>query len=182
MKSSLYTFTGDKGMTSLVGGTRVSKADVRIEAYGTIDELNSHIAVLAVELSDDMDDVKKLIRRIQNRLFNVGAYLATEESETVWGLSEADVKAIEEMIDTLDAQVPKFRNFVLPGGSKASALADVCRTTARRAERRIIALAQNATVSELVLRFVNRLSDFFFILARFNNIHNGIDEIFWSKD
>ena len=181
MKSPVYTTTGDKGRTSLVGGTRVSKCDSRIEAYGTVDELNSHIALLAVESRDPYPDIYELLLMIQNKLFNIGAYLATENAKTAYGINNEDVEAIEKIIDILDEKVPKLTNFVIPGGSRYSALADICRTVARRAERRVVALSDNAPVNPDVLRFINRISDFFFVLSRYNNIMTGNEELFWKK-
>ncbi len=184
-KSNVYTATGDKGLTSLVGGKRVKKNDVRIEAYGTIDELNSFIGVLD-NLHNIPTDAKSQLRIIQNKLFNIGAYVATDfpvgvESK-VAGLSDVDICNIERWIDEMDAELPPLRNFVLPGGSRISSFAHVCRTVARRCERRIIALGERCYIDPNVVVFVNRLSDYFFVLARFNNVHNQIEEIFWDKD
>ncbi len=186
MKSKVYTLTGDKGTTSLVGGQRVDKDDMRVEAYGTVDELNSHIGLLASLLRDSDDEkTKHLIFVIQNRLFNLGAYLATmnESAESpVYGLSDDDVKAIEARIDEMDATLPAMKSFILPGGCREAAQADVCRTVARRAERRAITLQHAAPVNPLALRYLNRLSDFFFILSRYLNVKQHFDEIFWDKN
>ncbi len=185
MKSKGYTLTGDSGTTALVGGKRVSKDDVRVEAYGTIDELNAHIGLLAhnVKLGDTgMGDV---IHTVMNKLFNLGAYLATEnadEQTPVYGLTESDVATLERAIDEMDEELPPLRGFILPGGSRLSAQCDICRTVARRAERRIVALAHTAPVNPIALKYVNRLSDFFFVLARFNNIHNQFEENYWDKN
>ena len=121
MKSKVYTLTGDKGTTSLVGGQRVAKDDIRVEAYGTVDELNAHIGMLAHAIKGKMPEVEQLIFKIQNKLFNLGAYLATEQKDAespVYGLSDDDVKAVEAMIDTLDEQLPPMRGFILPGGTQ----------------------------------------------------------------
>ena len=185
MKSKVYTLTGDKGTTSLVGGTRVSKDDVRVEAYGTVDELNAHLGLLVLECPADMSRQQQLVRKVQNKLFNIGAYLATEntaEDAPVYGLNEDDVTEVEHMIDLMDEALSPFRGFILPGGSRMSALCDICRTIARRAERRVITLSHDAPVSGLVLRYLNRLSDFFFVLARFNNVSHDFDEIYWDKN
>lgn len=183
----VYTLTGDKGTTALVGGQRVDKDCTRVEAYGTIDELNAQIGLLAHHLADAdgiTDDVKQLIHVIQNKLFNIGAYLATDNADAkeeapVYGLTDADVKALEQKIDKMEAP---FRGFILPGGSLVSAQSDVCRTVARRAERRVVTLAKEASVSPLVMRYINRLSDFFFVFARFNNIKANIHEFYWDKN
>lgn len=186
MKSKVYTLTGDKGTTSLVGGQRVDKDNMRVEAYGTVDELNSHIGLLACHVRENGDDaIGKVIFTIQNRLFNLGAYLATENSDAqspVYGLTDDDVKAIEACIDKMDAELPPMKSFILPGGSVAAAQCDVCRTVARRAERRVITLSHNAPVNPLAMRYLNRLSDYFFILSRFINVKNHFNEIFWDKN
>ncbi len=182
-KSIVYTATGDNGTTSLVGGKRVSKDDVRLEAYGTVDELNAHIGLLD-NLHNVPSDIKSFLRVIQNKLFNIGAYLATETAPgtKAMGLDDDDIANIEHQIDLLDAELPPLRNFVLPGGSRISSRAQICRTVARRCERRVVTLANEHDVDQNVLTYLNRLSDYFFVLARFNNIHNQIEEIFWDKD
>ena len=169
-KSIVYTATGDKGTTSLVGGKRVSKDDVRLEAYGTVDELNAHIGLLD-NLHNVPSDIKSFLRVIQNKLFT-----------KAMGLDDDDIANIEHQIDLLDAELPPLRNFVLPGGSRISSRAQICRTVARRCERRVVTLANEHDVDQNVLTYLNRLSDYFFVLARFNNIHNQIEEIFWDKD
>ena len=184
-KSNLYTFTGDKGTTSLVGGKRVSKTDARLEAYGTTDELNAHIGVLAEAAGISPDDIA-LLRFIQNKLFVVGSYLATDtdftELRDASRLKAEDITRIEHRIDELDNIVPPLRAFVLPGGCYAASQAHVCRTVCRRAERRICEVALQAPVDDNLLRFINRLSDYFFVLARFNNMQAGSPEFFWEKD
>lgn len=185
MKSKVYTLTGDKGTTSLVGGKRVNKDDIRVEAYGTIDELNANLGLLAHNSKLDIMGMPEMVRLIQNKLFNLGAYLATENDNAdkpVFGLTEADVKVLEEKIDKMDAELPPMQGFILPGGSRLSALCDVCRTITRRAERRVVTLSQQAPVNPIVLQYLNRLSDFFFVFARFNNIHNQFEEIYWDKE
>ncbi|MDY5827116.1 MAG: cob(I)yrinic acid a,c-diamide adenosyltransferase [Candidatus Limisoma sp.] len=182
-KSLIYTATGDAGTTSLVGGKRVDKDDIRLEAYGTVDELNAHVGLLD-NLHNVPSEMKDYIRVIQNKLFNIGAYLATETAPgtPAPGLDAYDVKRIEEQIDFIDSELPPLRNFVLPGGSKISSRAHICRTVARRCERRVVTLSKICPIDKNVLTYLNRLSDYFFVLARFNNIHNQIDEIFWDKD
>lgn len=183
-KSIIYTCTGDTGSTSLVGGQRVKKNDIRIEAYGTIDELSSHLGLLtAYDLKLNQNEV---IAFVQNKLFNIGAYLATESDEsqpaTLWGLNDQDIQKLEEAIDVIDNALPRLKNFVLPGGSLLSSMAQVARAVCRRGERRIIDLAEVAPVDAKVMKFINRLSDYLFVLARFANVSEGIDEKFWNKD
>lgn len=181
-KSLIYTRTGDAGTTALVGGTRVSKDDARIEAYGTVDELNAMIGHL--ETSPKLTpEESALMRFIQNKLFNIGAYLANPDATSdAAGVTTDDIGRIEAEIDRMDSELPPLTNFVLPGGAYLSSLAHMCRTVARRAERRIITLSRSAQVAPAVLQFINRLSDYFFVFARFNNVRNQVDEIFWHKD
>ena len=183
MKGKVYTRTGDAGTTSLVSGNRVSKDDVRVEAYGTVDELNSNIGVLLHSTKLDNQNVIALLRKAQNKLFNIGAYLANDrEDATLYGLTPDDVKALEKMMDEMNEELPPMTGFVLPGGSRLSAQADRCRTITRRAERRVVTLNRTAPVNPLVLEYLNRLSDFFFVFARYNNITNQVEEIYWDKD
>ncbi len=183
-KSNLYTLTGDKGTTSLVGGIRIPKDDSRLEAYGTVDELNAHIGVLRQAANAPEDDA--LLLFIQNKLFVVGSYLATDTTYTqlreASRLHPEDIARVEERIDTLDATLPPLHAFLLPGGTATSAQAHVCRTVCRRAERRICQVAQAAEVDENILKFINRLSDYFFVLARFSHYIENQPEIFWDKN
>lgn len=182
-KSIIYTRTGDSGTTSLVGGTRIDKDNIRLEAYGTIDELNSHVGLLAAEV--EYAEVLTNLRSIQNLLFDIGAYLATPADSPYrneYPVSQATIRALEKIIDTLDSQVPPAHNFVLPGGTHASAQAQVARTVCRRAERRIVTLAREVEVSQSVTIFINRLSDYLFVLARWLNYCGECDEIMWTKD
>lgn len=186
----IYTRTGDAGSTSLVGGRRTSKASPRLDAYGTVDELNSHLGLLRAVGKDALtpDDAAALLT-VQNRLFNIGAYLATDTADlpdgpdtSPQGLSEADVTLLEERIDALDAILPPLRSFILPGGTVAAAQANVTRTVCRRAERNIATLqAARTPVHPLVPTFINRLSDYLFILGRALNHAAGCPDIPWSK-
>lgn len=185
-KSNLYTRTGDLGTTSLVGGQRVSKSSVRLEAYGTVDELNAWIGVLASDPATPSVQVE-LLYFIQHRLFDLGAYLATEAPDNsmplLESLSQSAISRIEHAIDTLDDATPKVNRFVLPSGTQLAAWAHVARTVCRRAERRIIELKnQGAYIDPSAIRFINRLSDYLFILARNFNHISDTPEIFWSKD
>ena len=183
-KSMLYTGTGDAGMTSLVGGKRAPKNCTRLEAYGTVDEFSSHLG-LQITFEANSAAVRALLTAVQHRLFSVGAYLATDvepgTEPRITGLTEADIKEIEQSIDALDAEVPKVHAFVLPGGTRDSAEAHITRTVCRRAERRILALAAESYVDPLVLSYFNRLSDWLFILARYYNYRSGVAEITWHS-
>ncbi len=181
----IYTRTGDLGTTSLVGGKRVSKSSVRLEAYGTVDELNSFIGLLIATDGVD-DDARRTLRTVQNKLFNLGAYLATDTADIPMaepqGLGQEAISYIEEHIDRLTEGLPEMRCFVLPGGTVASAQAQVCRAVCRRAERRVIALAAETRVDDVAIRYLNRLSDYLFTLARHLNHAAGVADIPWEKD
>lgn len=184
MKSQLYTRTGDSGTTSLVGGERTKKNSSRLEAYGTIDELSSCLGVIASDPDCD-SEVQGQLRDVQNELFNIGAYLATAVKEgdepRCASLNSDKLSQLEQWIDTLDEQTPKIRAFVLPGGSKLSAETHVARTVCRRAERRIFDLADTEYVDPNVTTYINRLSDYLFIAARYFNFIKGIEEVVWKK-
>ena len=180
--SKVYTRTGDAGKTSLVSGTRVDKDDVRVEAYGTVDELNSNLGVLLHSTKLDDHDIVAVIRKAQNKLFNIGAYLANDKADALYGLKKEDVEELEQMMDQMNEELPPAQGFVLPGGTRLSATADRCRTITRRAERRVVTLAKVAAIDPLVLEYLNRLSDFFFVFARYNNIQNQVEEIIWDKN
>lgn len=183
-KSNLYTRTGDAGTTSLVGGERIEKDSVRLEAYGTLDELSSFLGLIAAN-PDCTSEVKGQLYEIQNMLFNIGCYLATSVKEgthpEVNGMTKEDISKVESWIDALDEQVPPLRAFVLPGGSRAAAETHMARTICRRTERRVITLANMEYVSQDVIKYLNRLSDYLFVLARYFNFITGISEITWKK-
>lgn len=182
-KSLIYTKTGDKGTTSLVGGRRVPKTHARLEAYGTIDELNAYLGLLVTYLEDEAD--RNFVQQVQNELFVVGSHLATDLEHTPLpsaGILSTDARAaMEQEIDRLDAQLPPLRAFILPGGSRAASLCHVCRTTCRRSERRIHTLSEQAEVAPEVQAYVNRLSDYLFVLSRKINLDEGKEEICWKK-
>jgi cob(I)alamin adenosyltransferase len=182
-KSLLYTGGGDKGMTSLVGGQRVSKTHLRLEAYGTIDELNSFIGLLITEVKDEKDI--DLLQFIQHKLFAVGSNLATETEHAALNpasrITAEHIRRLEAHIDLIDTDLPKMSGFVLPGGSRSAALAHVCRTVCRRAERQIYRLAAENPVEENVLVLMNRLSDLLFIMARSECIREKGSEIIWDN-
>ena len=161
-----YTKTGDQGDTSLIGGKRVPKTDDRLEAYGSIDELNSWIGLIVCQ--DIADKHKALLYRIQSRLFIVGSHLACSFSEaatTLLQLQAEDTAALEQAIDEMDAQLPKLKNFVLPGGNTISSYCHIARTVCRRAERNILKV-KSINPEKNILPYINRLSDYLFVLAR----------------
>ena len=176
----IYTKTGDKGTTSLVGGTRVPKTHIRLEAYGTVDELNSNLGLLITYLLDGKD--KDFLQQVQDRLFAVGSHLATDrekmELKEASIISSEQVEMVEREIDRLDTLLPPLSAFILPGGSRGAAVCHVCRTVCRRAERRILALAEQVEIASELLAYVNRLSDYLFVLSRKMNQDDKKGEIF----
>ena len=179
-KSMIYTRTGDGGTTSLVGGTRIGKDDVRLEAYGTVDELNAQLGLLRVFTGDVAGDDATELDMIQNKLFNIGAYLATEGADTCKGLDANDISLLEQWMDTMEESLPQLRSFVLPGGTRAAAEAHICRTVCRRAERRVITLGRSAQLDDNVVRCLNRLSDWLFVYSRWLTVRSGGREITWK--
>ena len=179
----LYTKTGDKGQTGLIGGTRVPKNDVRIEAYGTVDELNSFIGLLTTY--DIAQENINFLRNIQNNLFTIGSYLATDLNKTQPGedsiLKTDSIEQIEKEIDRLDSILPALTSFVLPGGSPSGALCHICRTITRRTERRIFDMNDKYMIDLQILVYFNRLSDYFFALSRQLTINSGFEEIYWKR-
>jgi cob(I)alamin adenosyltransferase len=182
--TKVYTRGGDQGKTSLVGGQRVSKASKRLEAYGTVDELSSHLGLLAAMLPDDSHE-QQMVVRIQNCLFNVCTNLATNQDQTPLypsaHLPEGETELLEHEVDAIMHELPESHGFILPGGTHEAAQAHVCRTVCRRAERCIVALAEEATVSPEVQQYVNRLSDYLFVLAKMLNFIQGKQEKVWQN-
>ncbi len=214
----VYTRTGDKGQTSLIGGRRVSKSDSRLDAYGTVDELNSLLGVvistLAAELSVEQNKgappktfsdekkeqvvtVQKVLQTIQHELFNVGSRLACEEAGLLAQLPEvslAQIEHLEKLMDAYTAFLSPLKNFILPGGSLAAAQTHVARTVCRRAERICVGLAHAGTeanestqtadiapiVEKILIQYLNRLSDYLFVLSRYLNHLNGVEEPLWK--
>jgi len=181
--TKVYTRGGDKGLTSLVGGQRVRKCSARLEAYGTVDELSSHLGLLAAMMPHGLE--QEMVFRIQNNLFNVCTNLATDQEQTPLypsaHLPEGETEWLEQQIDNIMAQLPQEQGFILPGGTPAAAQAHVCRTVCRRAERCIVALAEQATVSPEVLQYVNRLSDYLFVFAKKLNFMAAHSEKTWQN-
>lgn len=180
----IYTKTGDYGETGLFAGPRVGKEHARIEAYGSVDEL---AAVLGwVRSEGPPADVEEVVNRVQHELFTVGAELATPtpESRSMPTVQAEHVEQLEHDIDRFEEKLPSLREFILPGGSKVGAALHVARTSCRRAERRVVALARHpdGSVSRYILMYLNRLSDLLFVLARTANMATGCEEVVWHKE
>ena len=177
----IYTKTGDRGDTRLFNGTKVRKHDERVEAYGDVDELNSFIGAAASFLRDA--NVGSMLAGIQKDLFSVGAQLADpgfkQQSRTKFQIPPERVTALENAIDTFETELKPLRQFILAGGGNAGALLHVARTVCRRAERRVVSLSENVEVNPTVIEYLNRLSDFLFVLARLVNHREGKEEILW---
>ncbi len=179
----IYTKTGDSGETGLFGGERISKNSIRIEAYGTVDELNSFIGLAITEVKDR--EVKNLLEKIQDQLFVVGSDLAAPDNdknkkhEIPRVTSEFYLEA-ELSIDNFEEKLEELKNFILPGGSKVAAILHVCRTVCRRAERVVVELNKTVNTGENILIYLNRLSDLFFVLARYENFVSNIPDTKWK--
>ena len=178
----IYTKTGDKGETGLFGGERVSKHSTRLDAYGTVDELNSFLGLAILEVNNQ--EIKNIIKEIQQKLFVVGSDLATPQTEKNQKLKitrtpDEYIDETEKLIDKFESQLDELKNFILPGGSKGSALLHICRTIARRAEREIVALKNTEEIGNNIVIFLNRLSDLFFVLSRFENKYSNIPDTKW---
>lgn len=179
----IYTKTGDQGETGLFGGSRVKKNHARIEAYGTLDELNAFVGLLRDQAKEEA--VRGVLFEVQNRLFSIGAYLATPQKEGKptfpLDLSKQDIQLLEEAMDAMDKALPALRNFILPGGHTTVSFAHIARTVCRRAERLCVAMLGEVEVDPLVLQYLNRLSDYFFILARHLAQTLGVEEVNWQS-
>lgn len=178
----IYTKTGDGGETGLFGGARVSKADPRVEAYGDVDELNAQIGVARAGGLDG--DIDELLATIQAKLFDVGAELAAapgSKASSMPRVSDADVVVLESGIDRFEEELAPLENFILPGGTAAAAWLHVGRTVARRAERRVVALASQTEVRDVIVHYLNRLSDLLFVLARVANRRAGVADVPWTS-
>jgi cob(I)alamin adenosyltransferase len=181
MSMKIYTKTGDKGQTSLIGGTRVPKNHIRIEAYGTVDELNSWIGLLRDTITDTK--VNSLLIEIQDRLFTIGSILATDPEKSKMKLPELhndDIVKLEQEIDAIDKVVPPMKSFVLPGGHPVVSHCHIARCICRRAERCTIHLTEEFPVEEIVIQYLNRLSDYLFMLSRKLSHDLGAEEIPWK--
>lgn len=181
----IYTKKGDQGNTTLVSGTKVSKSDLRLETYGTVDELNSFLGLAITQVKKiKIPEMDKSLFEIQNQLFNVGSQLACDDKNLASQLPQVTDEQIEEMeklIDQLTDSLKPLRNFILPGGSELAGLFHVCRTVCRRAEREVMRLHAESPVNEIIIRYLNRLSDLLFVMARFANFKENIPEPEWKK-
>ena len=177
----IYTKTGDKGETSLYGGKRLKKDDLRIESYGTVDELNAHIGFLRE--GDIHDDYDAILQSVQIELFNIGSHLASSPNASfpLPNLNEGLVGQLESAMDDMNESLPELKTFVLPGGSESASRAHLARTVCRRAERRVVSLSQTEQVNNHIVVFLNRLSDFFFVFSRYLLHTEGRSEIKWQS-
>ena len=188
----VYTRLGDKGETSLVGGKRVSKADLRLDVYGTVDETNSVVGLVVSEIKSEQsqphivnerDEILSHLAKIQHSLFDIGSHLACDDLKLrakMPVVGDADVIQLEKWMDQYSENLPKLQHFILPGGTKSAGFAHLARTVVRRGERLCVAMALSADVEEVVIRYLNRLSDYFFVLARKLNQLSGVTEVIWD--
>ena len=189
-KARIYTGTGDRGMTSLFSGERVPKSFERVDAYGDVDELNSVLGALVGALPEQISEVGEEIKQIQSDLLHIGAWLATTpqspSSASLFEITDEKITQLEAAIDRLEGKLPTLRSFIIPGGHTSSAWAHVARTVCRRAERHVVRLildAPDAHTESLhgVIVFLNRLSDYLFVLARYCNLVMGVPDTLWNK-
>jgi len=183
MSIKIYTKTGDKGTTSLIGGTKVPKNDIRIETYGTVDELNSWIGLINDQLNDE--EFKNELKKIQDRLFTIGSSLATDaEKESKMklpDLHDSDIEFLEKRIDEMTAQLPPMKSFILPGGHVTVSSIHITRCVCRRTERLAVNMQQNELfIDEKIIHYLNRLSDYLFILARYAAKKLNVEEVVWK--
>ena len=183
MSQKIYTKTGDGGQTSLIGGTKLLKSDLRIEAYGTVDELNSFIGLVVDHC--DISHAKSVLKEIQDRLFTIGSSLACDPEKApamkIPDLKEEDIVLLENEIDGMNETLPEMKSFILPGGHVSVSTAHITRCVCRRAERLCVAMQeQDVFVDPLVIKYLNRLSDYLFVLARYAGHLAGVEEIAWK--
>lgn len=182
----IYTRTGDKGETRLVGGQRVAKDSLRLECYGTVDELNSFVGAAVVSAREAaLEDLAIALERVQHELFNLGSILATLPEDVgpkQPRVTDRDVEQLEREMDAMNKDLPPLRSFVLPGGSRLNAELHVCRTVCRRAERLLVALGRKEPVDPVDVRYLNRLSDSFFVMSRWANLKLGCAEVLWEPN
>ncbi len=183
MSQKIYTKTGDEGKTSLIGGTKILKSDLRIEAYGTVDELNSWIGFANDAVNDY--SANHILKEIQDRLFTIGSSLACDPAKEtkllIPDLIEADVHLLEKEIDNMHETLPEMKHFILPGGSTAVSITHVARSVCRRAERCVVNLNEHdGSVAPLIIKYLNRLSDYLFVLARYAGHLHNVPELIWK--
>lgn len=183
MSFKIYTKTGDAGKTSLIGGTKVDKSHIRIDSYGTVDELNSYIGLVSDLISNHHS--KNILKEIQDRLFTIGSSLACDpDKETklkIPDLKELDINLLEQEIDRMNETLPEMKNFILPGGHSTVSTIHITRCVCRRAERICVEMnAQNLFIEALVLKYLNRLSDYLFVLSRYVGVELNVEEISWK--
>lgn len=180
MTFKIYTRKGDDGKTGLIGGDRVAKHHIRVESYGTVDELNSHIGLVRSYLIGQAEE--SILALIQNDLFTIGSYLASSASSkfTLPEFQEEHIQLIENEIDRLTEQLPELKNFILPGATQQGAQAHISRCVCRRAERLVVHLSDIEEIETFIIKYLNRLSDYLFTLARFLDMHFGGTEIIWN--
>ncbi|MCC6250920.1 MAG: cob(I)yrinic acid a,c-diamide adenosyltransferase [Bacteroidia bacterium] len=177
----IYTKTGDKGQTSLIGGTRVPKYHLRIESYGTVDELNSWVGLIKDQMSDE--ESVNILSEIQDRLFTIGSNLASDPERSkmkIPDLHEYDVELLEKHIDKMNEVLPVMRSFILPGGHTTISYCHIARCVCRRAERNVIKLNEESFVNDIIVKYLNRLSDFLFVLSRYNGHLLKVSDIPWK--
>ena len=185
MSFKIYTKTGDKGSTALIGGTRIPKSHIRIEAYGTIDELNSFLGIIIDLCDDDLNAIKAFLKVIQNQLFDIGSHLACDPNKNIKmsipELHEYEVTQLEQAIDEFDKSLPTLKNFILPGGNIIASHCHVARCVCRRAERIVFGMMQNnEPVEPIIIQYLNRLSDYLFALSRYIVYQKKGEEILWQ--
>lgn len=183
MAFKIYTKTGDKGKTALIGGTKVPKSHIRIETYGTIDELNSYIGLVNDQITDTATN--NLLREVQDRLFTIGSSLACDPEKeakmSIPDLHPADVTLLETSIDKMNEELPVMKSFILPGGHVAVSTCHIARCVCRRAERLCVGMQEEGmAIAPLILQYINRLSDYLFVLARWVGQRLGVEEITWK--
>lgn len=180
MSFKIYTKTGDKGDTGLFGGKRLPKNHIRIESYGTVDELNSYIGMLR-DLSPAKQQ-KAILKEVQDRLFTIGSNLASDPDKNMItpDVKPTDIELLEGEIDQMNEQLPPLKNFILPGGHTTVSFCHIARTVCRRAERMVVALHHNEPVDEMIIQYLNRLSDYLFVLGRQLSMDLGAEEIPWA--
>jgi cob(I)alamin adenosyltransferase len=181
----IYTKAGDQGQTHLAGGQRVAKDSLRIDCYGTIDELNAFVGMAGVSCGDSLPELAAILRRVQHELFNLGSILATRPEDVhpkQARITSAEIEKLEEEIDRMNASLAPLRSFVLPGGSRLNTELHVCRTICRRGERIAVSLARKEEIPPEVIQYLNRLSDAFFVWSRWANHVLGLPEVLWEPN